>query len=172
MVQLTSQNQLNSRHLWMGLLGLDVHSRAQTPPNPPDFIVNRGLEIQAYVPMPTPPPSHSLEVDKASPPPTPLYWVNHSEDPYTAGKRHINICPHCSEKGHFGRECDTPHIYCANRGYCKIRERTECPYPRNHSRQGRKARKKRKKNASPSQDLGHIDEAKEPELDRSVELPA
>jgi len=133
MIQLTSQNQLDSRHLWMGLLGLDVHSRAQTPPNLWNFAMNRDLEVQAYIPVPIPPPSHLSEVDKASPPPLSLYWVNHSEDHYTAGKRHINICPHCSENGHFGRECNTPHIYCADRGYCKVREKTECPYPCNHS---------------------------------------
>ena len=56
-VQLTSQNQLNSRHHWMGLLGLDVHSRTQTPPDPLDFTMDRDLGVQVYIPMPIPPPS-------------------------------------------------------------------------------------------------------------------
>jgi hypothetical protein len=152
MVQLISQRQLGGRHYWMGLPGFDTHPCPDILPDPPRFTMVKDLESQVYVPMPVPPPS--FLPDAADAPPSPSLSAQSSSslasihstptpvDRRTAGKRPKNTCPHCCKTGHFGRECRNPHIYCAVRGYCKLRQKSSCQYPRAHGKQGRIIRKK------------------------------
>lgn len=142
MVQLISQNQLGGRHYWMGLPGLDSHPCPQVLPEPPRFVMAKDQKSQVYVPVPAPLPSHLPDVINVPPSPSisPSSFVPKvptPEDHRMAGKRPRNKCPHCGKGGHFGRECKTPHLYCAARGYCKVRAKSDCKYPRAHGRQAR-----------------------------------
>ena len=143
MVQLISQGQLRGRHYWMGLPGLDTHPCPQILPEPPRFVMAKDLESQVYIPVPVPPPSHLPCATDTPPSPSPSnssissFITEYSpapEDRRSSGKHPKDVCPHCGKSGHFGRECKTPHIYCANHGYCKLRAKSDCKYPHAHGR--------------------------------------
>jgi hypothetical protein len=165
MVQLISQNQLGGCHYWMGLPGLDAHPCPDILPDPPHFTMVK--EGQTYVPVPA--PLTSFLPDAADIPPSPSiasasssssssFSAHHlgPEDHRTSGKHPRNKCPHCHKCGHFGRECKTPHIFCANRGFCKLQKKTECPYPRAHGRQARLLRKRALTEPAPSDSSGYM----------------
>jgi hypothetical protein len=122
MVQLISQKQLGGRHYWMRMPGLDAHPCPQILPEPPRFIMTRDLESQVYVPVPAPPPSHlPCTTDVPLPPSASASHtsvISHlttstPKDHRTTGKQPRNTCPYCNKGGHFGRECKTPHMFCA-----------------------------------------------------------
>ena len=173
MVQLISQGQLRGRHCWMGLPGLDAHPYPQILPEPPHFIMAKDLESQVYIPVPVPPPSHLPCTTDMPPSPSPSnssissFITEYSpapEDRRSSGKCPKNVCPHCSKSRHFGRECKTPHIYCANCGYCKLRAKSDCKYSRAHGRQARIMRKKIKAQTGSGGDSRYVAGINEQEL--------
>jgi len=170
MVQLITQGQLRGRHYWMGLPGLDTHPCPQILPEPPHFIMVKDLESQVYVPMPVPLPSHLPNVDVPPSPSTSTsssLFTEHSptpEDRRTSGKHPKNTCPHCGKSEHFSRECKTPHIHCANQGYCKLRYKSDCKYPRSHGRQARMVRKQMREREQSEADSGYVAGLDEQEL--------
>ena len=173
MVQLISQGQLGGRHCWMGLPGLDAHPCPQILPEPPCFIMAKDLESQVYIPVPVPPPSHLPCVTDAPPSPSPSsssissFITEYSpapKDRHSSSKCPKNVWPHCGKSGHFGRECKTPHIYCANCGYCKLRAKSDCKYPCAHGRQARIMHKKIKAQAGSGGDSRYVAGINEQEL--------
>jgi hypothetical protein len=173
MVQLISQKQLGGRHYWMGMPGLDSHPCPEVLPEPPRFVMTRDLESQVYVPVPAPPPSHLPCATDAPLPLSPstshASAISHlttstPEDRRTSGKRPRNKCPYCNKGGHFGRECKTPHIFCAERGYCKVRAKSNCEYPRAHGRASRMKHRKAKKQQPQEGSSGYVAGADEQEL--------
>ena len=86
------------------------------------------------------------------------------EDRCTSEKHPKNVCPHCSKGGHFGRECKTPHIYCAKRGYCKLQAKSDRKYPHVHGRQARIMCKKIKAQAGSGGESGYVTGIDEQEL--------
>jgi hypothetical protein len=170
MVQLISQKQLGGHHYWMGMPGLDAHPCPEVLPEPPCFVMTRDLESQVYVPVPAPPPSHLPCATDVPLPPSPstshTSVISHlttstPKDRRTSGKRPRNKCPYCNKGGHFGRECKMPHIFCAERGYCKVRAKSNCKYPWAHGRAShmkhRKAKKEQPSEGSPGYVAG-VDE--------------
>ena len=149
---------------------VQVHN---TQPSYPPYQIDLGggaITVLSYVPVPdasTPSP-HSSSPSSIS--------TNHlspiPEDPCTTSKRRTNTCPHCGKHGHFGQDCRTPHIYCADRGYCKLWRKSKCQYPRSYGKEGRYARRRALREvAIPLRNSGYVAETDEPNLNRSVELP-
>jgi hypothetical protein len=149
----------------MGLPGLDTHPCPQILPEPPCFIMAKDLESQVYIPVPAPPPSHLPCATDMPPSPSPsnssissfiTEYTPVPEDCCTSGKCPKNVCPHCGKGGQFGRECKTPHIYCANCGCCKLRAKSDCKYPHAHGRQARIMHKKIKAQVGLEGDSGYV----------------